>query len=350
MIKRDTPIQNERRSERRTVATEYLHLMFNLLHQQQISSAQLVRGTGVPVRVIESADSYITAEQYHLIINNALRLSRNPLLGFELGSQLQLSDHGFLGFAVMASETLGQAFTMAIRYAKTRTQLVDLRFNNDGDSVTLHILRNRAIGSSFHFVVQNIITTFINMMRILTDDSDELTAFIRLTDSAIADPSAYERYLGVPIYFDQQENQICFPTYLLELPVSTANTNTRRVAELECEKQLARIQVGDDLISAIHKQLDQLQSFPILAVMSDRLNTSPRTLNRKLAQLNTTYQKIIDEKRHFLAIKLLSEGHQSIEDVAATLGYNDTSNFSRAFRRWQGVTPNQYRQATRIIV
>lgn len=350
MTKRDTQIQTERRGERRIVATEYLHLMFKLLHEQQITSAQLVRGTGVPVRVIESADSYITAEQYHLIINNALRLSRNPLLGFELGSQLRLADHGFLGFAIMASENLGQAFSLAIRYAKTRTQLVDLRINNDGDSVTLRILRNRALGGSFNFIVQYIATTFINMMRILTNDSEELTAFIRLSDTAVADPSAYDRYLGVPIYFDQVDNQICFPTYLLELPVSSANIHARRAAELECEKQLARIQVGDDLVSAIHKQLDQMQSFPILSVMSDRLNTSPRTLNRKLAQLNTTYQKIIDEKRHFLAIKLLSEGHQSIEDVAATLGYNDTSNFSRAFRRWQGVTPNQYRQASRIVV
>ena len=350
MTKRNTPIPNERRGKHRIVATEYLHMMFQLLNEQQITSAQLVRGTGVPVRVIESADSYITAEQYHLIVNNALRLSRNPLLGFELGSQLQSSDHGFLGYAVVASEDLGQAFTLAIRYAKTRTQLVDLRITNDGDSVTLHILRNRAIGGSFDFIVQYIVTTFINMMRILTNDSEELTAFIRLTDSAIADSTAYDRYLGVPIYFDQLENQICFPTYLLELPVSSANTNARRVAELECEKQLARIQAGDDLISAIHKHLDQLQSFPILAVMADRLNTSSRTLNRKLAQLNTTYQKIIDEKRHFLAIKLLSEGHQSIDDVAATLGYNDTSNFNRAFRRWQGVTPTQYRRATKRFI
>jgi AraC-like DNA-binding protein len=79
--------------------------------------------------------------------------------------------------------------------------------------------------------------------------------------------------------------------------------------------------------------------------MAKSLNSSPRTINRQLAQLNTSYQHTLDEARREKAIELLERSATSIEEISVNLGYNDPSNFGRAFRRWLGQSPRAYRKS-----
>ena len=260
---------------------------------------------------------------------------------------MNISSHGFLGFAIMASDTLGDALSLAIRYARTRTLLADIRFIQEDDTAIIQINRLAAMPTTFTFVVQNIISTFVTIARFLTQSHDELTAVVKFTDSPARPESCYEGLIGLPVMFHQPHNQLCLPAYLLDTPVSTANTTARRMAEAECEKLLAELDRGQDLVTQIRRHLEQMKAFPTLTVMADKLQSSPRTINRQLAQLNTTYQKIIDEARREQAMQLLLESSTSVEEIAHQLGYNDPSNFGRAFRRWLGISPRAFRKKAR---
>jgi len=70
---------------------------------------------------------------------------------------------------------------------------------------------------------------------------------------------------------------------------------------------------------------------------------SSRTLKRKLQQLGTSYQKILDDLRKGLAVEHLTQTSSTVDDIALMLGYSDASNFARAFRRWTGRSPTDYR-------
>jgi AraC-like DNA-binding protein len=118
------------------------------------------------------------------------------------------------------------------------------------------------------------------------------------------------------------------------------------MAESECEKLLSELDHGQDLVTRIRRQLEKMEAFPTLTVMASTLNSSPRTINRKLAQLNTTYQNIVDEARLEQAMHLLQNTRISIEEIAHQLGYNDPSNFGRAFRRWLDMSPRTFRKQT----
>ncbi|MBL6688779.1 MAG: helix-turn-helix transcriptional regulator [Pseudomonadales bacterium] len=72
---------------------------------------------------------------------------------------------------------------------------------------------------------------------------------------------------------------------------------------------------------------------------------SARTLQRRLEEQDTSVKDIIDETRHQLALEYLCQDHLSIKEVAFSLGFNDASNFSRAFKRWEGKTPKEFRKA-----
>lgn len=331
-------------ASRAFIGTEYLAQLIDLLAPQGITTTQLAQGTGLSARTLSNPQEFISPLQYHKVIENALVLSGDPLLGLEHGRRMNISSHGFLGFAILASDNLGQALSLAIRYARTRTLLADIRFISDQDSAVIQINRLAAMPSTFSFVVQNIISAFVTIARFLTQNSEEMAAVAKFTDAPARPVSCYEGILGIPVMFGQAHNQLCIPNWLLETPVSTANTTARRMAEAECEKLLAELDRGQDLVTQIRRNIDRLNAFPTLTVMAKTLNSSPRTINRQLAQLNTTYQNIIDEARREQALQLLLETKTPVEEISHLLGYNDPSNFGRAFRRWLGMSPRAFRK------
>ncbi len=329
--------------QRAFLTTDYLTQLVTLIKQQGFSTEQVLANSQVSEYAL-SQNQRISPMQYQQIVDNALSLSQDPLIGIKHGQRLNISSHGFVGFAAMAADNLGQALSLAIRYARTRTLLADLRFHKEDDSAVIQINRLAAMPNTFPFVVENIISSFIGVARFLLNSQEALPAVIKLAYSAKANPLEYERLLGVPVLFDQPYNQICLPEFLLDSPVSTANATSRGLAESECEKLLAQLDQGQDLVTLIRHQLVKMAAFPTLPIIASSMNSSPRTINRQLAQLNTTYQHILDEARREKAIELLSHSKISIEQIATQLGYNDPSNFGRAFRRWLGQSPRAFRK------
>ena len=85
-------------------------------------------------------------------------------------------------------------------------------------------------------------------------------------------------------------------------------------------------------------------AFPTLEAIAEQLHTSSRTLIRRLRAMNTTYQAITEDVRKLRARELLANEANRLQDVAKHLGYEDLSNFRRAFKRWYGMTPKAYRE------
>jgi AraC-like DNA-binding protein len=328
--------------QRPFLTTGYLTQLITLVKQQGFSTEQVLANTQLDDHIMQQ-NTHISPMQYHTVVENALALSQDPLLGIKHGQRLNIASHGFVGFAAMAADDLGQALSLAIRYARTRTLLADIRFHKEDDSAVVQINRLASMPSTFPFVVENIITSFIGVARFLINQQDQMSAVVKLNYSPQAPLSEYERLLGVPVLFNQPHNQVCFPEYLLDVPVSTANATSRGLAESECEKLLIQLDQGQDLVIQIRHKLDKMNAFPTLPIMAKAMASSPRTINRQLAKLYTTYQEILDDARREKAIDLLSYSTINIEHIATQLGYNDPSNFGRAFRRWLGKSPRAFR-------
>jgi AraC-like DNA-binding protein len=94
--------------------------------------------------------------------------------------------------------------------------------------------------------------------------------------------------------------------------------------------------------------LRSLRSGPInLSRFAKGLAVSERTLQRRLEQEGTSLQKLIEESRHELSLTLLRRSHLSLAEISQRLGYATLASFSRAFRRWRGVSPAAYRRSQR---
>jgi len=344
------PLSSDKTSVHPLFANEYLAPLTELLTTRGVTAAQLVQGSRVGPMALTQPGSRISVLDYDQIIRNAYRLSNDPLLGLEHGSRMSIASHGFLGFAVMASETLGEGLSLAVRYAGTRTSLAQIRFSQDKDSCSLQVIRSAALPDSFPFVAHNILSTLITIARFLTRDSGLLQPEIRLIEPAQCSPAFYEQLLNCKVSFSCEHYELLLPKAALSLEVSTANSVARHNAEKECERLLAETP-GDhiDMASRVRAMLISYGSGMPLTQVAERLRVSSRSLNRHLSQLNSSYRRIVEEVRREQATRLLANSSLPVAEIAADLGYTDTSNFVRAFRKWMGITPLNYRKLTKHV-
>ena len=329
--------------QRAFLTTGYLIQLISLLNQRGLSTKDILANSQINELYIHQ-NQRISPIQYQQIIENAYALSQDPLIGIKHGLALDISSHGFLKHAFTAAENLDQALSLAIRYIRTQTLLADLRFHKEDDSAVIQVNRLASMPNTFPFVVENIIASFLKAARFLIQPQEPLSAVVKLSMPTPKNASDYERLLGVPVLFNQPHNQICLPEFLLDSTISTADITSRRKASSKCEYILNKLDNGQDLVTQIRKKIEQLSAFPTLPIIAETIRSSPRTINRQLAQLNTSYQQILDDSRREKAIYLLLNSKVSIDKISTQLGYNDPSNFGRAFRRWLGQSPRAFRK------
>jgi len=138
------------------------------------------------------------------------------------------------------------------------------------------------------------------------------------------------------------ESYFTLPRTLLEKPL--APTETQPLATTSAEANI----LSDDLPTALRTVIESILPIesPNIELVVDAAGISVRTLERRLAQQQLTYSKILADARIHLASKWLHDDSVSVKRIAYSLGYQDPSNFSRAFRRSTGISPQKYRLQT----
>ncbi len=159
-------------------------------------------------------------------------------------------------------------------------------------------------------------------------------------------PAYYDRFeqlLPGTIRFDQPYTRIVFPAAYLELPMIMADPPTARLAREQCKRELNALMKNSSFSRLVSELVyDEALGFCTIEEVADKLHMSTRTLQRQLAQENQIFSTIIDELRQRKATAMLKKREFSVELIAEKLGYTDTTNFIRAFKRWTGKTPKKY--------
>ncbi len=158
--------------------------------------------------------------------------------------------------------------------------------------------------------------------------------------------SELEALYQAPLFFDQRRTEICFNRKLLDLPIMPDEQRLRRFFASMPNALLVRYRddssVGERVRGILRRNLKRSLSLDDVARM---LDMSPQTLRRRLIdEENCGFQEIKDAVRRDMAIHLLRQSRISLEDVGAALGFAELSTFYRAFRRWTGAAPGEYRE------
>jgi AraC-like DNA-binding protein len=157
------------------------------------------------------------------------------------------------------------------------------------------------------------------------------------------DVTPYRRFFRAPLRFDADQSAVMFPNHWLARPLPGADPLLHRHLMEEADK--LRVHHAADLVGEVHQTLRQsLQNqMSSLTEVARQLGVHERTLNRRLRAEGTTFQHELDAVRYAVTRHFLTESSMTLNEIALALNYADASAFSRAFKRWSGVTPGRWR-------
>lgn len=292
---------------------------------------------------LHESNQFISFDQMRQLIERALKLSNCPWLGLEVGLRTTATAHGTLGAAMIASKNLPSAMLLLQRYAGLRQNLANLKFEVEPHFAA--VLEEWVdLGPVREYLHCQLLGGLVQLLTAMT--GQELPPMLRI-EWPFSKPDWAEQYQRIAIdnSFAHRELRVVMNSDLVNSPSLAADDEALQRLLRECDLQLQRLQQGGTLSQRVRMQLQKTEGhMPTLHATAAKENLTERTFMRHLQSEGTSYQQLLDEVRQERACWLLANTHNTVEDIAYALGYEDASNFSRTFKRWCGQTPKAYRQ------
>lgn len=311
-----------------------------------LSPDQLLEGTGLTFMWVNSKNALLSGSQYLSIVSRALDLTGDPALGLKVGKCLNLFEYGVWGYAIMSCATAGEAMSVALRFWELNGALVDLSMKvKDGGLVwTITPALNQEDERLVRFSVEEFLSTLAAACRFLFGrDMTLLTLKLAYPEPSYGD--LYREMAACPVCFSAGENSLVIEPSMADWPTVTGHLDMKTACESLCEELMRKLTRSDTLIETIrHRLIQSMGRFPKAEDMARQLAMSPRTLYRRLGEKDTSYQTILDEVREDLAKSYLAHTHLSIDQISDLIGFTETTTFRRAFKKWAGVSPSEYRK------
>ena len=309
----------------------------------------LLQGTDIHEDYEEIGGKYISYKQYAKLIVNAKELSQNPILGLAFGEKLGFSAHGLIGLGMLASTSIYEALKLAVHYKQFVSAVTHVELKNHKRSGETSLTIEPAVdaGELLQFFQETLCSCFYYYAKVLKK-VDYLPVHFHFSYPQPVDTIEYEKYLNSNLHFNAPCTQMRCESSLLDASLPFSNAATVDEARQKINQQLSVLQIKIGLLTVIRRYLKaQDDSFPSLDTLAGKLNISASTLKRKLQQHNTSYQEILDEVRTELACNYLIEENLSIQIISERLNFAEACSFRRAFKKWTGLTPQEYRNQHR---
>lgn len=325
------------------VPMTYAEALLALAAERGVGREQLLAHAGLPAECLHNASGRLSLNAIYFLGNSALVLCQEPALGLLLGQRLNASAHGILGYALLSSATLERAVHFALKYYRVLGLTFDLELVEHEDYLELRANESIPLGLLGRFAAEGLFAALYSIAEFLLGEAPQEVQ-VGFVHPRPGHAERYREVFGCDAVFDQPWHWLKLPRRYLDKPMALANPATMRMCEEQCEALLVALEVEDALLTRLRRLLlARPGDFPDLNSAAHALHTSGRSLRRHLAEAGTSYQKVLDEVRRRLALQYLTTTHLPLFEIALLLGFSDPSNFRRAFHKWTGKRPSDYR-------
>jgi AraC-like DNA-binding protein len=328
------------------IPSSYSRIVAREMGLQERELVDLLRGTNLPVEVLMPGDeTRLTGRQQLRVLDNAQRMIDAPDFGLRLGRQLNPAAHGPLGYLALSSPDLLTGLESLRDFLPARIPFVQLEVKLGDDwlrcALTLKLAASenerRILQECFALVLQSIVETLLG---------EELrTARVDLCHARPRYHRRYRDYLHCPVRFGAGENLYRIPAELARAANASGDPASYSQAQAICQRLLEQAPVSD--LTTADRVRRYLLSQPAGTVteadVAQALFISKRTLARRLEREGSSYRAIHEKLMAEMAARHMRESGLTVEAVAALLGYNDAAAFRKAFRRWHGQSPSEFR-------
>ena len=306
--------------------------------------AELLAAAGIEETQLEDPDGRVPVSKFWDLWRFIGGEVPDPDLGLKLGQRTRVRETGIVGYAMLHSPTLGGALARLARYGKIFSQRAELSFDPAGDQWRL-VQHQPPLYRSLRQVVDGRTAAVLSVCREITGREIAPT-LVLLPYARPADISAHRQLYRADLRFDEPTWSMHFRASDMGLPLKAADETLAgyldEVAALRLEELPKDESFTDKVRRVVWSHLTEGQ--PTVVRVASELAVSGRTLQRRLREEGHSFAEVLETLRKEKAEALLQDKNLAIYEVGYLLGYSDATAFYRAFRRWHGSSPREYRQ------
>jgi AraC-like DNA-binding protein len=319
----------------------------DVLRELGADPATLLAEVGFDLALFEKPDNRVSFANRARILNHCAIRTGCPHLGLLVGQQGGLHSLGLVGLLAKYSPNVGAALRNLVHYFHLNTRGAVPILKVDDHSALLCYLIYATGGEAGGQVGDGAVAAIFNILQDLCGPNWKPTE-VRFAHRKPKNTSPYQRFFRAPLVFDAEVNAVVFNADWLDRPLG--NTDAELMGLLLEKIQALEAWDGDNLPAQVRRVLGTVvltgdaRSDKVAALFS----MHSRTLGRHLKKFGTSFEELLNEVRYEIARQLLDDSRMPVSQIALTLHYADASAFTRAFKRWSGTTPAQWRDALSV--
>jgi AraC-like DNA-binding protein len=323
-----------------TVIGGYVAAIVRALEARGVATTAILEAAGVAQVPSNDPLTRVPLPSVQRLLEVAVELTDDPYFGLYAANFMHPTNWHALGHALLSSISLRDFCDRLARHFRILTTSTRPRLRESANAAYLEFPRVTETPP----LSDDIVGLFlVHLIRQLSDGRIRPTAIALHRPTPPDGGSRHRRAFGCPVTFGAAYVSMEFDAHALDAALPGGSRELAQYNEQIVVTYLAKLD-RSDVQSRVRALL--LQQLPLGAVTKEeiarRLNMSPRTLQVKLSKCGTTFQDVVNETRRALACGYIDNSALSITEIAYMLGFSDTSNFSRAFRRWTGCSPRAY--------
>ncbi|CAD5109943.1 AraC family transcriptional regulator [Zestomonas carbonaria] len=321
-----------------------LHGLAEFAALYDLQAAQLLKDAGLPGDSLERPEHLISYRKFVRLLEIGELRSGNPFFALEFGLHQGVGVFGPLLYLIRNAKDVGDALRELSQYFHLHASAAEVRLEIEGDHALLHYdvvdIDNLP---NLRLAIEIVAGVAMQLMRTLLGSRWQPSALL-LQHAPVVEPQSYKRLLGLVPQFNTPFNAWIFDARLLETPLFSADPELHRLIRQHLST-LDQITIRE-LPTHVQQVLRSLLPNGRVSIeqISQYLMLSPRTLQRYLAEEGTSFQQLLDQTRQAMASSHLRDSAIDLTQLAGILGYADLSAFSRAFHRWFGMSPREWRK------
>ncbi|WP_461537658.1 AraC family transcriptional regulator [Spongorhabdus nitratireducens] len=292
-------------------------------------------------------EQWVSITRYMKLGQALIEYGNCPEIGLVAGSRSGLQGLGFVGSLVITAPTLRAALKDLVYFERLyssciRGQSVFRQLDLQG---SLQLYSIKPYNEYNHFIVDYVLSHWYHLSVLLTGN-ERVVAQVEFEFPAPPYAEMYSKFFHCPVYFGRPHNRLLISNSGLDQKCLLAAPAEHQLYLELCDKALLQVGQDDSWESRTMRVLSGMltKESAGLEGAARELRVPSWTLKRKLQEEGTSFTQVHDKTRHSLAVALLKESGHAISEIAWLTGFSSTEAFSRAFKRWTGLSPGEFRR------
>jgi AraC-like DNA-binding protein len=318
----------------------------DLVRRRGLSAERMCQGLGFTLEELQDGAFQISYRQASLLIRRVQQALKDPALGLSVGSRQTVVSWGVPGLAMLTCQTLGEAVTYIHEHQREAGAMLIYGWTQSGKDPVVDVTPRSYDSELNRFLIEEAFAGIVAVVRGLVGPRFSPKR-VELTFPKPSHSASYAAFFRCPVRFGAEANRLISDAVWREWRLPGFGEFAARALREKLNNLMVKASHHSELVEFMSTHLRlHLDEPRALAETARQFNISERTLRRRLADLNVSYREMVDRIRYERAHDLLKRGRLSIRQIGLATGFDDVRSFRRAFKRWSGVLPSEFRAGT----